>query len=243
LEYEGFGGLPVGLHGKAIVLHSGGAPSYFASVDTMKAGMELTLLYFYTHETPPQHMRRAIATAALLREHHPSRDMKLMAMPFDSVSGAILQGIPKRMISSAIHRAMASSASRVAEAQGARWVSSGLTSDGVENVSAYSAEVAAKGITVMFPEASKTTEELWGQVMDSRLKAKMPRLPWKLLSAEPETKTKEELPSREWVEGKFSDLVRREVARSFDVDLGRGFADYFASMDSFATQLKAARRL
>ncbi len=241
LHYPGMGGLPAGMNGKAIVLHSGGAASYFAAVDTMKAGMELTLLYVYTRETPPANMRRAVATATLLREHHPSKEMELVAVSFDAVQALVKEGLPKDLRSLALHRAMASAASLMAQERGAAWISSGLTPDaGIENMSAYSAEVATKGVTAMFPEASRTSGELWGMVADERLKVKMPRLAWKLCPASRTSAdgSREAVLARAWAVGSLPEATKKSVSEAFWVGLGRGFIDDFACMDSFASKLK-----
>jgi adenylyl- and sulfurtransferase ThiI len=241
LHYPGMGGLPAGVNGKAIVLHSGGVAGYFAAVDTMKAGMELTLLYVYTRETPPANMRRAVATATLLREHHPSKEMELVAVSFDAVQALVEEGLAKDLRPLALHRAMASAASLLAQERGAAWISSGLTSDaGIENMSAYSAEVASNGVTAMFPEASRTSGELWSMVADDRLKAKMPRLAWKLCPASPPSAdgSREIVLARAWATGRLPEAVKKSVSGAFRVGLGRGFIDYFACMDSFASKLK-----
>jgi adenylyl- and sulfurtransferase ThiI len=241
LDYPGMGGLPAGANGKAVVLHSGGVGSYFAAVDTMKAGMELTLLYIYTRGTPAAHMRRAVATAALLREHHPTREMEMAAISFDAVHALVKESIAEDLRPLAFHRAMASAASLLAHERGAAWISSGLTLDaGIENLSAYSAEVATRGVTAMFPEASRTSGELWSMVADERLKAKMPRLAWKLCPALQHSAggSRETALSRAWASGILSKAVQESVSGAFRIDLGRGFIDYFACMDSFASKLK-----
>ncbi len=242
LHYPGMGGLPAGVNGKAIVLHSGGVASYFAAIDTMKAGMEMTLLYVYTSETPPANMRRAVATATLLREHHPSKEMELVAVSFDAVQAQVKESMAKDLHGLALHRAMASAASLLAQERGATWISSGLTPDaGIENMSAYSAEVAAKGVTAMFPEASRTSGELWSMVEDERLKAKMPRLAWKLIPASQPSAdgSRETALAQAWATGRLSEAVKKSVSGAFRVGLGRGFIDYFACMDSFASNLKS----
>jgi adenylyl- and sulfurtransferase ThiI len=241
LHYDGLGGLPAGANGKAVVLHSGGVGSYFAAVDTMKAGLEVTLLYLYTRKTPPAHMRRAVATATLLREHHPTKEMKLVAMSFDAVEARVAESLPEDLASLAIHRAMASAASLLAQDKGAAWIASGLTAEtGVQNMSAYSAEVASKGVTAMFPEASKTSRKLWGLISDERLKAKMPRLDWKLFQPSRNLggSAWQAAFARAWAAGRMSEVVREAASAAFEIELGRGFIDYFACMDSFASKLK-----
>jgi adenylyl- and sulfurtransferase ThiI len=238
--YPGLGGLPAGVNGKAVVLHSGGVGGYFAAMDTMKAGMDVTLLYIYTVRTPPAHVRRAVATATLLREHHPTAEMELVAVSFDAVRGAV-GGVAKELRSPAMHRAMASAASLLAEKTGAGWISSGLTSDaGIGLVSSYSAEVAGRGITAMFPEASRTGTELWNLVTDERLKAKMPRLGWRL--SPPVRPSRRGLGdaslARVWATGGLSGAVRAAMSEAFRIGLGRGFIDYFSVMDDFASKLK-----
>lgn|GEM_PF-2087336 len=241
IHYPGMGGLPAGVNGKAVVLHSGGVGSYFAAIDTMKAGMELTLLYIYTRETPAAHMRRAVATATLLREHHPTKEMEMVAVSFDAFQSLVNERVAKDLRSLALHRGMASAASLLALERDAAWISSGLTPDaGIENMSAYSAEVAARGVTAVFPEASRTSRELWSSVADERLKAKMPRLPWKLCPASQASsgRSKEAALARAWSTGALSEAVKESVSGAFQIDLGRGFIDYFSCMDSFALKLK-----
>jgi hypothetical protein len=241
LRYEGFGGLPVGVNGRAVVLYSGGAGSYRAAEETMRAGMEVTLLYLYSKGTPAAHIRRAVATATLLREHHGSKGMALVAADFDGPISAIREGFDKGLRPTATHRAMASAAARLATREGATWISSGLTVDsGIENVAAYSAEVAARGVTAMFPVASMTSEELWRSVSDERLKAKMPKLSWRLVPRSGRSgRVDEGAVAKGWASGRPSKEVEESVAGSFRVGLGRGFIDYFDCLDSFASKMKS----
>lgn len=240
LHYYGQGGLPVGLNGRAVVLHSGGVASFHAALETMKAGLEVTLLYLYTKKTPPAHLRRAVAAATLLREHQPTPKMELVAADFGGPLRAIGGSFTEVSRLFAAHRAMASGAGWLARKEGAAWMACGLTVDsGVENLSAYSAEVAAGGMTAMFPVASKSSEALWGSIGDGRLKARMPRLRWRLLphSGAPRVADARGF-AREWAESGISRAVDRSMEGAFSVDLGRGFIDYFGCMDSFSSQLR-----
>jgi hypothetical protein len=136
---------------------------------------------------------------------------------------------------------MAAAAARLASEVGATWLSSGLTAeDGVPFLDAYSAEVASEGAVFMFPEASRLTRELWTSVTDERLKAKMPKLPWRLCpAASPEIRSGHAAEAaRSWASAGLSEHVKESASRSFQVDLQRGFIDYFACMDDFASMLK-----
>jgi adenylyl- and sulfurtransferase ThiI len=239
--YPGFGGLPVGSNGRAVVLFSGGIGSYWAAVDTMKAGLELDLLYLYDGLTPPSHMRRAVAVAALLRESHPTREMRLFAADFDGVGAAIKRSFSGEERIWGYHRAMAAAAARLGAGSGGGWLSSGLTADGgVRYIGAYSAEVAGGGSTFVFPEASHVSEELWAGVNEPRLKAKLRRVAWRLVpAARAATGAHRRDASRAWSAGGMSKLVDEAVKGAFSVELRRGFIDYFGCMDDFAAKAKA----
>lgn len=243
LRYAGFGGLPVGLGGRAVVLFSGGAGSFVAAKDTAGAGMEPRLLYLFTEETPPQHLRRAVALSCLLREHVPVKRFVLSAVDVTEPVESAKKVYAGQALRWAHHKVMAATSSMLAERAMASWVASGLTADDqlMDVLSAYSSEASAAGISFMFPEASKLGQQLANEAGKQAM-SKTKRSCWRLAPGPGENCEKDAKEATQtWSRAGLGEVVKKAYSRLFEVDLGRGYVDYFNVMDAFASKVKSIR--
>ncbi|KRN03577.1 tRNA uracil 4-sulfurtransferase ThiI [Holzapfeliella floricola] len=91
---KGAGGLPVGTAGKAMLMLSGGIDSPVASYLTMKRGIEIEMVHFYS---PPYTTDKALAKAKALTSKLAaySGKIKFIAVPFAHIQEQIKQNIPE----------------------------------------------------------------------------------------------------------------------------------------------------
>jgi len=241
MAFPGFGGLPAGVNGRVVLLFSGGMGSSEAALGALRAGLEPTLTYLYTESTPPQHMRRALARAATLRAHCPTSSFHLWVADVSELMDVIEEKLPSEYKEWAAFRAMGTVGANFASKLDAGWVSAGFTAEdmGAVRAAAFCREAASRGIATIFPAASRTEREVEEGVRNlPKHLAKGGR--WRLVergSSRRKLKDPTEA-ERAWSRARLEETAKKASEEAFRVDLGRGYMDYFASMDSLARELK-----
>ncbi|WP_226667014.1 tRNA uracil 4-sulfurtransferase ThiI [Metabacillus litoralis] len=115
-DYQGAGGLPVGSGGKALLLLSGGIDSPVAGYLTLKRGVELEVIHFFS---PPYTSERAKQKVIDLTSELTSfgGKIKLHIVPFTSIQEKIQQQVPENYTMTSTRRMMLKIADQLREKQ------------------------------------------------------------------------------------------------------------------------------
>lgn len=92
-KYQGLGGLPIGVSGKAICLFSGGIDSPVAALTAMKRGCEIELIHFFNEVNNLKVPKKIKDLYHTLKEHQPGLIMRIV--PFSQIERKIIQKSPE----------------------------------------------------------------------------------------------------------------------------------------------------
>lgn len=115
-DYQGAGGLPVGSGGRALLLLSGGLDSPVAGYLTLKRGVELEIIHFFS---PPYTSERAKQKVIDLTKELTSfgGKIKLHIVPFTTIQEKIQAQVPENYTMTSTRRMMLKIADQVREKQ------------------------------------------------------------------------------------------------------------------------------
>lgn len=116
-DYQGAGGLPAGVSGKAMLMLSGGIDSPVAGYFAMKRGIEVEAIHFfsppYTSERAKQKVIDLAGKLTLL-----GGQVNLHIVPFTEIQETIQKQVPESYIMTSTRRMMLKIADRIREKQG-----------------------------------------------------------------------------------------------------------------------------
>ena len=127
LYYESFsavGGFPRGTNGKAMMLLSGGIDSPVAAWSSMKRGLELELVHFFSFPFTSQKAKDKVIDLARVLAGY-SGEIKLHLVPFTEVQTSFTQTGQDKLIITLMRRSMLRIATKLAEREGALAIVSG----------------------------------------------------------------------------------------------------------------------
>lgn len=115
-DYKGAGGLPVGSGGKAVLLLSGGIDSPVAGYLSLKRGVELEVIHFFS---PPYTSERAKQKVIDLTKELTSYGgkIKLHIVPFTTIQEKIQEQVPENYTMTSTRRMMLKIADKLREKQ------------------------------------------------------------------------------------------------------------------------------
>lgn len=127
LYYESFaavGGFPRGTNGKAMMLLSGGIDSPVAAWSSMKRGLELELVHFFSYPFTSQKAKEKVIDLAKVLAGY-SGEIKLHLVPFTEVQTSFTKSGQDNLIITLMRRSMLRIATMLAEREGALAIVSG----------------------------------------------------------------------------------------------------------------------
>ncbi|QNG60924.1 tRNA uracil 4-sulfurtransferase ThiI [Metabacillus idriensis] len=116
-DYQGAGGLPAGVSGKAVLMLSGGIDSPVAGYYAMKRGIEVDAIHFFS---PPYTSERAKQKVIDLARKLTALggQVNLHIVPFTEIQETIQKQVPESYIMTSTRRMMLKIADRIRERQG-----------------------------------------------------------------------------------------------------------------------------
>lgn len=95
-EIRGFGGFPVGVAGKGLVMLSGGIDSPVCGILAQKQGVEIECIHFEsTPLTSIESAQKVVDLVKLMSRYAPNDKIKLHMVPFKELHMALLENIPE----------------------------------------------------------------------------------------------------------------------------------------------------
>jgi len=125
VNVPGYGGLPVGTSGKAMLLLSGGIDSPVAGWLTMKRGVRIEGIHF---ESPPftsERARQKVLDLAGIISEYGTGEMKVHMVPFTEIQTEIRQKCPEHYLITIMRRFMMRISEAIAKKQKALAISTG----------------------------------------------------------------------------------------------------------------------
>ncbi|MEW6622283.1 MAG: tRNA uracil 4-sulfurtransferase ThiI [Bacillota bacterium] len=116
--YPGYGGLPVGVTGKGILMLSGGIDSPVAGWLAMKRGVDLVCLHFHSYPFTSQRAKEKVLDLTRLLAKYKGT-MKIYINYFTEIQKEIKQKCPMELYVTVMRRMMFRIAHRIAETEGA----------------------------------------------------------------------------------------------------------------------------
>lgn len=95
-EIKGFGGFPVGVAGKGLVMLSGGIDSPVCGILAQKQGVEIECIHFEsTPLTSIESAQKVVDLVKIMARYAPNDKIKLHMVPFKELHMALLENIPE----------------------------------------------------------------------------------------------------------------------------------------------------
>jgi len=126
----GFGGLPYGSSGKAVVLLSGGIDSPVAAWMMAKRGVEVSAVYFHSPPYTGERAKQKVMDLASIVGQY-TGGIKLYVVPFTELQLYLLESVPEDKLTIFLKRAMMKTAERIAYKEHADGI---ITGDSVGQV-------------------------------------------------------------------------------------------------------------
>lgn len=123
-QIEGVGGFPLGTNGKAMLLLSGGIDSPVAAWSSMRRGLEVECVHFYSYPYTSELARQKVVDLARVLSRY-SGVIKLHLVPFTEVQTSFTGIGQDNLIITLMRRAMLRITTRLAEREGALAVVTG----------------------------------------------------------------------------------------------------------------------
>lgn len=114
LHYEGLGGLPIGSSGKILLLLSGGIDSPVAGFLTMRRGVRLEVIHFYSPPYTNERAKQKVEDLAKVLATYNGK-IKLHLVPFTKVQETIHQEMPSNYTMTIMRRMMFRIAEEIAK--------------------------------------------------------------------------------------------------------------------------------
>lgn len=115
---EGVGGFPLGTNGKALLLLSGGIDSPVAAWSSMRRGLEVECIHFYSYPYTSELARQKVVDLARILSGY-AGSIKLHLVPFTEVQTSFTGIGQDNLIVTLMRRAMLKIATAIAEREGA----------------------------------------------------------------------------------------------------------------------------
>ncbi|MGM9972014.1 MAG: tRNA uracil 4-sulfurtransferase ThiI [Anaeroplasmataceae bacterium] len=141
-EFRGFGGFPVGVAGKGLVMLSGGIDSPVCGILAQKQGIEIECIHFEsTPLTSIESAQKVVDLVKIMSKYAPNDKIKLHMVPFKELHMALLENIPESYNITIMRRMMYRIATKLAKKRDCLVIINGESVGQVASQTLYSMNV------------------------------------------------------------------------------------------------------